>query len=114
MTMGVITDYIEAQPVEQQPALTRVYQVLKQTLPDAEERLSYGMPAFFQPKALIYFGANKHHIGIYPTGEGMAFLAANLADFKTTKGSWHLPYDQPLPESLLVAIAKHRLAVVSD
>lgn len=110
--MSVITAYIEEQPAEFQPQLTNVYQLLKNTLPNAEERISYGMPAFFQPKVLIYFGANQHHTGIYPTNEGISFFAKELADYETTKGSWHLPYDEPLPEQLIVKLAQHRLAVV--
>lgn len=111
--MTVITDYISKQPSTQQAPLMAVYDILKRTLPDAEERISYQMPAFFQPKALIYFAANQHHIGIYPTGEGMTAFADELVDYVTTKGSWHIPYDQPLPEILLVAMARHRLRVVS-
>lgn len=110
--MSVITAYIEDQPVEFQPRLMELYRLLKDTLPNAEEKISYGMPAFFQPKALIYFGASKHHLGIYPTSEGISFLAKNLADYETTKGSWHLPYDEPLPKQLIVKLARHRLAVV--
>lgn len=112
--MSVITAYIEEQPAVFQPQLMNVYQLLKGTLPNAEERISYGMPAFFQSKALIYFGASKHHIGIYPTSEGISFLAKELADYKTTKGSWHLPYNEPLPEQLIIKLARHRLAVVQN
>lgn len=110
--MSVITAYISEQPTEFQPQLTRLYRLLKGVLPDAKEKISYGMPAFIQSQPIIYFGANKHHIGIYPTSEGIAFFAAELVGYPTTKGSWHLNYDEPLPEQLIVKMAQHRLAVV--
>lgn len=110
--MSVITAYIAEQPQEVQGQLTKLYRLLKQTLPEAEERISYGMPTFYENKPIIYFGANKHHIGIYPTSEGIAFFADKLAGYETTKGSWHLPYDEPLPDQLIMMMAKHRLAVV--
>lgn len=110
--MGVIIAYIRKQPQEQQPQLMDLYDLLKQTLPDAEERISYGMPAFFQSKPLIYFGASKHHIGIYPTNEGISHFASELSDYVTTKGSWHISYDEPLPEQLIIQMAQHRLAVI--
>ncbi|MCH5461830.1 hypothetical protein HC026_00130 [Lactobacillus sp. LC28-10] len=112
--MSVIVDYIQKQPQEIQPQLMNLYDLLKQVLPDAEERISYGMPTFFQPKPVIYFGASKHHIGIYPTNEGISYFAAELTNYVTTKGSWHLSYDEPLPEQLIVRMAKHRLEVVQQ
>ncbi|MFC6253233.1 iron chaperone [Secundilactobacillus hailunensis] len=112
--MTVITEYIAKQPQEHQQQLIKLYRLLKTVLPNAEERLSYGMPAFFQPKAVLYFGANQHHIGIYPTSEGIAFLSAELADYQTTKGSWHVAYDKPLPEQLIINLAQHRLTVVQQ
>jgi len=112
--MSVITEYIAKRPQQHQQQLTKLYRLLKMVLPNAEERLSYGMPAFFQPKAVLYFGANKQHIGIYPTSEGITFLAAELADYQTTKGSWHVAYDEPLPEQLIIKLAQHRLRVVQQ
>ena len=110
--MSVITAYIAEQPQEVQGQLTKLYQLLKSVLPDAEEKISYGMPTFFQRKPIIYFGANKQHIGIYPTSEGITFFADELVKYTTTKGSWHLSYTEPLPEQLIEKIARHRLAMV--
>ncbi|GAX05005.1 hypothetical protein IWT25_00307 [Secundilactobacillus pentosiphilus] len=112
--MSVITAYIAEQLQAYQPQLTRLYRLLKEALPDASEKISYGMPAFFQTKPIIYFGANKHHIGIYPTSEGISFFSDELAGYQTTKSSWHLLYDEPLPEQLIIKVAKHRLTVVKQ
>lgn len=111
--MNEITEYIARQDPEQQSQLTKVYELLARTLPDAKQTISYGIPAFMQPKAIIYFGASKHHLGIYPTGEGIAYFADELKDYPTSKGSWHIAYDKPLPEDLIVKMAKHRLEVVT-
>lgn len=112
--MSVITAYIAEQPAEFQPQLTSLYRLLKGVLPDAKEKISYGMPAFIQSQPIIYFSANKHHIGIYPTGEGISFFAADLAGYTTTKGSWHISYNEPLPEQLIMKMTQHRLAVVQQ
>ena len=55
-----------------------VREVIKAVLPDAEERISYGMPTFRRRHNLIHFAAMKHHLGIYhtDTGECMEYHGA--------------------------------------
>lgn len=108
--MTVMTDYIAIHP--HQAELTAVYQCLRAALPAAEERLSYGMPTFWQGENLIHFAPAKRHLGIYPTPSAIVAFAEPIAELglTTTKGSLHLPYDRPLPLALLTAIAEFRLA----
>ena len=68
------------------------------------------MPAFREGKVLVYFAACKNHIGLYPTGTGVAAFANELEGFTFTKGSIHLPLDQPLPKKLITQIVKYRAA----
>lgn len=99
---------------DHQSELQAVYDCLKAALPAAEERLSYGMPAFWQGEMLIYFAPMKHHLVIYPTNSGVTAFAAELAalGLTTSKGSIHLPYDRPLPLDLVRRIALFRLGEV--
>lgn len=108
--MSVISDYISQQPSTQQEALNEMYTILKRALPDAQERLSYGMPAFWQQRVLVYFAANAQHIGLYPTAAPIQAFAAQLREYQTSKGAIQFPYTKPLPQELITAIAQYRLA----
>lgn len=107
--MTVITDYIKTAPADHQPMLNQMYQLLKEQLPDAEERISYGMPTFYQYELLVHFIDNKHHIGLYPAGYVIKEFALDLEGYQTTKGSIHFEYDHPLPEKLIKKIVTQRL-----
>ena len=61
-----IDEYIGAQPVDIQPILLSVRQTIATVIPDAEERISYGMPTFWKRHNLIHFTGMKNHLGIYP------------------------------------------------
>ena len=81
-------------------------------LPDAEECISYGMPAFkVHGKTVAGFAAFKDHLSFLPhSGSVFAALEANLAGYEHTKGSLHFPIDQPLPPSLVTKLITTRLA----
>ena len=101
-----IDDYIAAQDEKYQPVLREVRAVLRNALPEAEERISWAMPTYWRGRNIIHFAASKKHLGIYPGDEATAAFADDLADFDVSKGTIRLPYDQPLPEELIKKIAK--------
>lgn len=105
-----IDDYIKTFPKDTQDILETLRQVIHEAAPDATEAISYGMPAFTQNgDRLIYFAAWKDHIGIYPTPSGTNAFEEELSQYKRTKGSVHLPLDQPLPSDLITRIVKFRV-----
>ncbi len=106
--MSEISDYIAQQPQLAQPHLETIYAALQQALPDAEERISYGMPAFWQRQVLVYFGANAKFLGFYPTAAPIAEFAAELSPYHTSKAAIQFPYDQPLPIDLVIKITQWR------
>jgi len=111
--MTPIPTYLTAVATEHQAQLTELYHFLQNQLPDATEKLSYGMPAFFvagQP--VIYFAAMKHHLGLYPTPAPITHFADALANFKTSKGAIQLPYNQPLPTDLITQLVEFRVAEI--
>jgi len=75
-------------------------------LPEAEERISWGMPTYWKRRNIIHFAANKNHIGLYPGEEAVAFFADRLKEYKTSKGAIQFPYSEPLPLELIETIAK--------
>jgi uncharacterized protein YdhG (YjbR/CyaY superfamily) len=81
-------------------------------LPDAEECISYGMPAFkVQGKTVAGFAAFKDHLSYLPhSGSVLAALEPDLAGYEHTKGSLHFPIDQALPPSLVNKLITTRLA----
>ncbi|WP_125574315.1 iron chaperone [Levilactobacillus huananensis] len=112
--MTLITAYIDQAPSETQPQLTAMYQLLKELLPDATEKFSYGMPAFVLGKPVVYFAAMKHHLGFYPTsGPITAFEDDLLGRYKYSKGAVQFAYDQPLPVELITKMVKFRLAEIA-
>lgn len=103
---NTIAEYIAGQSEDIQPRLQEVYAAIKAELPDATEKISWQMPTFWKGQNLIHFAAAKKHIGLYPGGKATTVFAAQLAGFKTSKGSIQLPNHQPLPLELIREIAR--------
>lgn len=103
---NVIDVYIAAQPTEVQPLLKQVRDALKIALPEAEERISWGMPTYWQKHNIIHFAAFKNHIGFYPGDKAIVKFADRLSRFKTSKGAIQFSYKQPIPLDLISEIAK--------
>ncbi|MFD1429304.1 YdeI/OmpD-associated family protein [Lacticaseibacillus mingshuiensis] len=113
--MTVIDDYIFNQPESVQPRLQEWATLLREALPQADERLAYGMPAFYlQGKAAVYFAANRQHVGFYPTPATITEFSEELQAFHTSKGAIQFPYDQPLPAKLVRKMAQWRAAHMTD
>jgi uncharacterized protein YdhG (YjbR/CyaY superfamily) len=104
-----IAQFIENYPEELQILLLQMYKTIKEAAPEAEECISYGMPAFKLNGPLVYFAAYKHHIGFYPTPSGIAPFKSELAKYKTSKGAIQFPINEPLPLGLVAKITKHRV-----
>lgn len=101
-----IEEYIAEQSESVQPLLNQVRDTLRAALPDAEERISWRMPTYWQKHNIIHFAAFKMHLGIYPGDKAMEHFADRLTEYKTSKGALQLPYSKPLPLELIEEIAK--------
>jgi uncharacterized protein YdhG (YjbR/CyaY superfamily) len=88
--------------------------ILQKALPDADECISYGMPAYRMAKVLLYFAGNAHHIGFYPTSSGIKKFEHELGDWKCSKGAIQFPYEQKLPKGLITRIARMRKKEVEE
>jgi len=105
-----IDEYIVTFPAEIQHILQEIRATIHAAAPKATEKISYQMPTFFLKGNLVHFAAFKHHIGFYPTPNGVDAFAADLAIFKGAKGSVQFPLDQPMPLDLITRIVKYRVA----
>jgi len=105
-----IDTYISMQPGTIQPVLEKLRQLIKSVAPDAEEVISYGMPAFKWNGMLIGFAAAKKHVGFYPwNGSTVMQFKEELKDYGTTPGAIRFPNDQPLPVALIKKLVKWRM-----
>lgn len=102
--------YLRELPPDVQALLARVRATVREAAPDAEEIISYGMPAYRQHGILAYFAAFKQHIGFYPPVEGNAALVREASRYAGEKGNLRFPYAQPIPYDLIGRIVRHRLA----
>jgi uncharacterized protein YdhG (YjbR/CyaY superfamily) len=106
---NAIDEYISAFSPEVQAILQSVRQIVRDAAPDAEEVISYRMPAFKLNGILVYFAAFKKHIGLYPPIRGDARLEKALSPYAGEKGNLRFPLDQPIPYALIERIAKLRV-----
>lgn len=101
--------YIAAFPEEVREKLTDLRAIIQKAAPDAEEVISYKMPAYKQNGMLVYFAGYKNHIGFYPTGSGIAAFQKEIAKFKNSKGAVQFPLDKALPAALITKMVKYRI-----
>jgi uncharacterized protein YdhG (YjbR/CyaY superfamily) len=104
-----IEEYIAASAPEVQKILERVRRTARKAAPQAEEVISYQMPALRQNGILIYFAAWKNHIGLYPPITGDAKLEKAVARYAGEKGNLQFPLDEPIPYELIERIVKLRV-----
>jgi len=105
-----IDEYISSFPVEIQKILEELRATIKAAAPDAEEKISYQMPAFALKGVIVYFAAWKNHIGFYPTSSGTQAFKRELSIYESAKGSIKFPIDRPLPLDLISKIVQFRVA----
>jgi uncharacterized protein YdhG (YjbR/CyaY superfamily) len=106
---ATVDAYIAGFPPEVQAILQKLRLLIKETAPQAEEKISYSMPGYFLNGVLVWFGAWKRHIAVYPRTQAMLAIPG-VSSFKGTKGSVHFPLDQPIPYELIRTIVQVRLA----
>lgn len=104
-----VDGYIAQFPDNVQVILQQIRAVIREAAPEAKERISYQMLGFYLSGMLVWFAGHAHHIGFYPTGEGIEAFKHELAEYKTSKGAVQFPLDQPIPYELIRRIVKHRV-----
>ena len=104
-----IDQYIAQCPREIHERLKKLRKVIREAAPDAEEKISYQMPAYRQNGSLVYFAAFRNHIGFYPTSSGITAFKKELSEYVGGKGSVQFPLDKPLPLDLVRRIVEFRV-----
>lgn len=105
-----IEEYIAAFPVKTQYILEQIRNTIKEAAPLAEEKISYGIPAFIlRGSYLIYFAGYKNHIGLYPSPIGIEAFKKEIAEYNRGKATLQFPLDKPMPLWLITKIVKFRV-----
>ncbi len=107
---GTIDEYHALIPAEVRRLLDTLRKAIRSAAPDAEEVISYNMPGFRWNGMLVWYAANKHHIGFYPSASPLVVFKDELTPYKTSKGAIQFPLDRPIPVALVKKIVKYRVA----
>jgi len=109
--MSSMDDYLGGLPPAEKAALERVRAVVAAAAPEAEEGVSYGMPAFiYAGRPLLGFGAAKNHLSIFPfSPAAVDAVSDRLGGFDLAKGTIRFTPDRPVPEDVLLDLVRARM-----
>jgi uncharacterized protein YdhG (YjbR/CyaY superfamily) len=116
MSAQEIDAYLQRLGEPKRSTLQQLRQTILEIVPEAEQGISYGLPAFrVQGKVVAGFAAFKDHLSYLPhSGSVLPELGDEVAGYGGTKGSLHFPIDQPLPRPLVEKLIATRLRQISE
>jgi uncharacterized protein YdhG (YjbR/CyaY superfamily) len=104
-----IARYFSAQSADAKLRLNALRRTIKRSAPDADECISYKIPAFRCHGMLVWYAAFKSHIGFYPGVACVKAFRHELAAYKVAKGSVQFPIDRPLPLDIIAKMVAFKL-----
>jgi uncharacterized protein YdhG (YjbR/CyaY superfamily) len=105
-----IDAYIEQFPPDVQKRLEELRVFIRAEAPLATEKISYGMPTFYLNGNLVHFAAFKDHYGFFPSPSGIEAFEAELAPYRTGKGTLRFELDKPFPWDIIRKVVQYRIA----
>jgi uncharacterized protein YdhG (YjbR/CyaY superfamily) len=114
-TAESVPAYIARHPAAAAATLRLVRRTVRKALPDADEVISYGIPAYrLHGTTAIYFAGWTHHYSLYPASAALvAALKHALAQYEVSKSTIRFPLAEPVPVKLIARIAKLRAKEVA-
>lgn len=105
-----VEQYFASFPEETRSDLEQIRQAIRSAVPEAEEALSYQLPAFKHHGMLIYYSAYKDHYSISfpPPFKIFEVFKNELEPYEMSKTTVQFPKDKPLPLELIGELAKYR------
>jgi uncharacterized protein YdhG (YjbR/CyaY superfamily) len=108
-----IDAYLAAQPQDKRAVLQTLRETIAAAAPDAEETVSYQLPAFrYRGKALVWYHATKAYCSFFPTIEPIEVHQADLAEFETSKGTIKFKPEKPIPTDVVRKIVAYRIGQI--
>ncbi|MEO7213670.1 DUF1801 domain-containing protein [Mucilaginibacter sp.] len=104
-----VEEYFTWFPQTTQDAMSQVKDVILKVVPQAEESISYSIPTYKYKGLLAHFAAYENHVGFYPGSLAVEVFAADIAGYKSAKGSVQFPLNKAMPLDLIARIAEFRL-----
>lgn len=106
-----VDKYIASAPQEMQDKLKQMRNIIQEAAPDAEEKLSYGMPYYGYKGRLAYFGYATKHIGLYVVPPVVEDHKEELKKYVTSTSTVQFPLDHDLPIALIKKLVKARIKI---
>jgi uncharacterized protein YdhG (YjbR/CyaY superfamily) len=112
MSAEEVDEYLRGIEEPKRSTLEGLRRTILKVVPDAEQVISYRVPAFrVQGKSIAGFAAFKNHLSYLPfSGSVLPQLADELTGYTMTKSALHFPVDRPLPKPLVKKLIQTRLA----
>jgi len=108
-TYASVDAYIADAPRQVQSHLKLLRQIIRKHAPDAEEVISYNMPAYKFHGMLAYFAAFQQHYSLFAMPSAIRMFQDKLKGYKVSTGTIQFPFDKPLPGRLVTQIIKFRV-----
>ena len=102
-----IDNYIASQPEKIRETLITLRQTIKNAAPEAQELISYQMPAFKFHGMLAWFAVHTNHYGVYMRPKILSAFKDKLQDYDLTKSAIRIPMSEPVPETLIAEMIKY-------
>ena len=105
-----LDEYISVLPANTKAIFNELRKIIKQAAPQAEELISYNMPAFKLHGGLVYYAAWKGRIGFYPgTPQIEAAFKKEISEYECSKGTIKFPLNRSIPYDLISKMVKLRV-----
>lgn len=106
-----VDQYLDALEETKRTTLARLRQTIMDILPEADQGLSYGVPAFkVRGKTIAGFAAFKNHLSYLPhSGSVFPQMTEELKGYATSSGALRFSIDEPLPAPLVEKLIAVRL-----
>lgn len=112
--MSILADQLDALPEELRSAVRHVHDVVRSTVPEATEGVSYGMPAFlYAGKGIAAVAATRKGLSFYPFCN-TTLLGVDLTAYDGTTGSIHFTVEAPIADEDLRAIVRARVKMIEQ
>ena len=111
-----VQTFLNSLPGQTRAALLDLRMTIASVAPDLEERIGYGVPAFYYKKrALVSYGAAKNHCAFYvQSPEVIDTHRADLEGYDLAKGTVRFQPDRPLPPELVKRLVAARIAEIES
>jgi uncharacterized protein YdhG (YjbR/CyaY superfamily) len=114
--IATVEEYFgQIRDADQRLALEHLRETIRSAAPEAEERLNFRLPSFFQKGRLVSIGATRTHCALYLVSKAtVEDFQSELADYDTSNGTIRFQPDRPLPDALVRRLVKARIAENED